>query len=73
MSYSYCVDHGYDEANLEGLGIIDDDISEGMKVCTYKKSNFVFVVFVIDPVTGQQMHLWCACDTSRLIARGMYL
>ncbi|KAF5186358.1 Plant ubx domain-containing protein [Thalictrum thalictroides] len=35
-----------------------DDTTEGMKVCTYYKLESFPVVLVIDPITGQKMHLW---------------
>ncbi|KAL9270937.1 Plant UBX domain-containing protein [Drosera capensis] len=35
-----------------------DDTSEGSKVCTYYKVNSVPVVLLIDPITGQKIHLW---------------
>ncbi|KAF5176221.1 Plant ubx domain-containing protein [Thalictrum thalictroides] len=35
-----------------------DDTTEGRKVCTYYKLESIPVVLVIDPITGQKMHLW---------------
>uniref|UniRef100_A0A2P2KY06 Uncharacterized protein MANES_17G092500 n=1 Tax=Rhizophora mucronata TaxID=61149 RepID=A0A2P2KY06_RHIMU len=35
-----------------------DDTGEGRKVCTYYKLDSIPAVLVIDPITGQRMHLW---------------
>ena len=38
---------------------VDDDTTEGKKVCTYYKLESIPVVLVIDPTSGQKMRMWC--------------
>ncbi|XP_043715864.1 plant UBX domain-containing protein 7-like isoform X2 [Telopea speciosissima] len=35
-----------------------DDTTEGKKVCTYYNLDFIPVILVIDPITGQKMRSW---------------
>ncbi|CAH8389068.1 unnamed protein product [Eruca vesicaria subsp. sativa] len=37
---------------------VNDDTTEGRKVCTYYKLESIPVILVIDPTTGQKMRMW---------------